>query len=66
MSRAVQDAVGVGVNAGFLEVELLDAEVFEAPRRLNLADARDATGGARSGRVSDACLPDQPDPEDDR
>lgn len=43
------------------EVELLDAEIFEVPRRLNPDDARDQTGGRRERRTFD-----QPDPEDDR
>lgn len=43
------------------EIELLDAEIFEVPRRLNPDDARDQTGGVRERRAFD-----QPDPEDDR
>lgn len=43
------------------EIELLDAEIFEVPRRLNRDDACNQTGGARDRRTFD-----QPDPEDDR
>ncbi len=43
------------------EIELLDAEIFEVPLRLNHDDARDQTGGRRDRRTFD-----QPDPEDDR
>lgn len=43
------------------EVQLLDAEIFETPRRLSRADALEETGG-----LHDRHPFDQPDPEDDR
>ena len=43
------------------EVELLDAEVFEAPRRLGRWDLR-----AQTGAPSEPCPFNDPDPEDDR
>ena len=43
------------------EVELLDSEVFEAPRRLGLWDLRDQTGTR-----SDLRPFSEPDLEDDR
>lgn len=34
------------------EIELLDAEIFEVPRRLSLDDARDQMGPVRGGGFS--------------
>lgn len=43
------------------EIQLLDAEIFETPRRLSRSDALDQIGGLPDRRPFD-----QPDPEDDR
>ena len=48
------------------EVELLDAEIFDVPDRLNLDDARDQTGGPGDRRSPDRRPFDQCDPEDDQ
>jgi hypothetical protein len=48
-------------NPAAEEIQLLDAEIFETPRRLSRADALDQTGG-----LHDRHPFDQPDPEDDR
>ena len=52
-------------EAAVQEVELLDAEIFEVPRRLNLDDARDETRGVRGRRAPDRAPFDPCDLEDD-
>lgn len=60
MSRPMISGLGRG-DPSSGEIELLDAEIFEVPRRLTRDDARDQIGVARDRRPFD-----QPDPEDDR
>ena len=50
-----------GYDLPHREVGLLDAEVFEAPRRLGRWDLR-----AQTGAPSEPCPFNDPDPEDDR
>lgn len=54
-------AVSRGGHPPDEEIQLLDPEIFEAPRRLSLAEARNQTGASQERRTFD-----QTDPEDDR